>query len=352
MLWIQRQFRERIKHRLPLLIERAGSGNWNFRCPLCGDSKKNPKKRRGYLVEERDTLMFYCHNCNKSYPFDVFLRLLDRNVHAEYVTERFVNGDPVEQKRRSPKQPLVYKTIKPLDKLIKISNLPVYHKAKKYVVERQIPTDYHHKLFYCAKFKQWTNQMIPDKFEHEENDQPRLIIPMVDRDGELIGYQGRAIDPSVEKKLRYITIILDESKPHLYGLDNCDTNFEFCVTEGPIDSMFINNSLASCGGLIPRELLQIPGSHQNAIIVYDNEPRKPDVINRMTSAIEQGFRVCIWPEDITESDINKMVLRMAPNSFINTEKVKRAGQWIRDQIERNSFRGLEAKLRLAKWKKS
>ena len=36
---------------------------WNFSCPLCGDSKKNLSKARGYAFAKGVNLFYSCHNC-------------------------------------------------------------------------------------------------------------------------------------------------------------------------------------------------------------------------------------------------------------------------------------------------
>ena len=45
-----------------------------FRCPLCGDSKKNKLKKRGYFY--RRTGSFYCFNCGTSMTGYAFLKAI------------------------------------------------------------------------------------------------------------------------------------------------------------------------------------------------------------------------------------------------------------------------------------
>ena len=49
---------------------------YNFRCPICGDSKKNKSKTRGYLYSVKADMNFRCHNCGASMTFSNFLRQL------------------------------------------------------------------------------------------------------------------------------------------------------------------------------------------------------------------------------------------------------------------------------------
>ena len=68
---------------------------------------------------------------------------------------------------------------------------------------------------------------------------------MYDRDKKLIGFQGRALDSSQQPK--YLTIMLDEDAPKLYGLDTVDETKPIYILEGPFDSTFVENSVAMCG---------------------------------------------------------------------------------------------------------
>ena len=57
----------------------------------------------------------------------------------------------------------------------------------------------------------------------------------------------------------------------------------------------------------------------------------------MANLIEQNYELVIWPLDIKEKDLNDMVL---------------AGhQDLKTIIDNNTFSGLEAKLKLAAWKR-
>ena len=62
---------------------------YNFRCPICGDSKKNKSKTRGYLYNIKADINFRCHNCGASMTFSNFLKELDSVIHKQYVFERF-----------------------------------------------------------------------------------------------------------------------------------------------------------------------------------------------------------------------------------------------------------------------
>ena len=52
---------------------------FNFRCPICGDSKKNKSKTRGYLYTIKADVNFRCHNCGAS--MNLSLTVKHRNLN-------------------------------------------------------------------------------------------------------------------------------------------------------------------------------------------------------------------------------------------------------------------------------
>jgi hypothetical protein len=187
------------------------------------------------------------------------------------------------------------------------------------------------KIFYCEKFKQWTNEQ-KETFESTKYDEPRIIIPLINN-GEIFGFQGRSL--SKKPKVKYITIILDEDQPKIYGLDRIDWNKTVYVVEGPFDSMFIDNSIAMVGADIDK-MFFATNFETNFVMVYDNEKRNKEMVARLEKSIEMKFPVVIWPKDLKEKDINDIVL---------------SGQDVESMLKLNTYQGLEAKLKFTNWKK-
>ena len=118
--------------------------------------------------------------------------------------------------------------------------------------------------------------MIPGKMPRN-NDEPRLVLPFIDTDGKMFGFQGRALRSS---SLRYITIMLDEYMPKIFGLDTCDFSKRYYVVEGPIDSLFLSNSVAMAGADGNGSGLS---NTQNGVFIFDNEPRNKEIVTRMAN---------------------------------------------------------------------
>jgi predicted RNA-binding Zn-ribbon protein involved in translation (DUF1610 family) len=79
-----------LSHQLKL-FKKTGEGIYNFRCPLCGDSKKIKSKTRGYLLSSNDNFFYKCHNCDCTTSFLNFLQLIDKSLYRKYLKETITN---------------------------------------------------------------------------------------------------------------------------------------------------------------------------------------------------------------------------------------------------------------------
>ena len=311
---------------------RKKEGLWNFRCPYCGDSKKYKNKARGYFIRVKTDLVYKCHNCGVGRSFSNFLKDQAMDLHDDYIMERYKEG--LTGHGRYIKNPeLDFKTqipkrVKIPTGLKTISCLNSLHPARGYLLGRGIPEQFFEELFYVDKFQEWVNKQKPtfgnDKYEHG-----RIIIPLV-RDGSWYGFQGRSLNPN--DTMRYITIILDETQPKIYGIDRTDKNKVTYITEGPFDSLFLDNAVAMVGADIEWSF----ADGRDVVFIYDNEPRNGEIISRMEKVIDRGHKIVIWPSSIEDKDINEMV---------------QTGHNVKNLIESNTYAGLSAKVTLNNWKR-
>ena len=304
-------------------FKKIKSNLYNFRCPICGDSQKNKSKTRGYLYGVKADVNFRCHNCGASMTLSNFLKTLDPVVHKQYVFERFKGGHTgrgtvVEEPKFDFKPP----QFSPKLDLLKASE----HDAARLYLEKRLIDP---KIFnYTPTFKKWVNTLVPNKFSDITYDEPRIIIPLI-YENQLIGFQGRALGPN---SVKYITIMLDDDAPKIYGLDKINNEFPVFVTEGPFDSTFVSNSIAMCGadGDVRRWGIDDP------VWIYDNEPRSNEIVKRISNTIDRGEKVVIWPNNINEKDINDMIL---------------AGHDVMGVLNSNTYSGLTAQLQFNTWKR-
>jgi hypothetical protein len=341
MDWIENKYLMSISGRLDKFKRKSGNV-FNFRCPICGDSETHKNRTRGYIYEKKGKSLFHCHNCNATMSLPNFIKTVDQVLYNEMQLEKLRGEKTPEQtefesfvdKMKKP----VFLKMGPLKSLKKVSQLSPDHKVKRFVDDRKIPTPYHAKLFSCPNFKNYTNELVPHKFDADSlvRDETRLLIPFIDSNKNVHAYQGRALG---ESAVKYITIILDDTVPKVYGLDTVNFNNPVYVTEGPIDSMFIDNSIATAGGDLVSALSPLQSYKSSMVIVYDNEPRSRDTIKKLDKAIMQGYNIVIWPENLEHKDINDMVLAGMSSEFIT------------HILKTNTYRDLAAKLALTKWSK-
>lgn len=335
--WIEHKYVGLLSNRLEH-FKRKSSETYTFRCPLCGDSQKSKIKTRGYIYPKGGKLRFYCHNCGASMFLGQLIKALDTRLYEEFVKEVFVENTikaPPKQTAPDVTKIVVPRYLKnsPLKDLKKISQLQHDHAAKRYVDSRKIPFKVQFKLFFSPKFKTWVNSFLPNKFENTDIDGPRLVIPLLDKQGNFFGCQGRSLSNETP---RYITIIVDENKPRIFGLDTCDLNkYTYCF-EGPIDSLFIDNSIAMCGSDLSSSTLL---NKQSMTVCFDNEPRSKQIVNKIEKYISSGYNVCLWPDSVKGKDVNEMIL----NGHCTEE--------LKILIDKNTFCGLDAMLHLQSWRK-
>ena len=306
-------------------FKRVKADLYNFRCPICGDSQKHKNKARGYFYQVKTNTNFKCHNCGASMSFSNFLKQLDPTLHKQFVMEKYKEGfagekgaSAVEAPKFNFKKP-VFK--KDLD-LPKASEVPV---AKEYLEKRKLDPS---KFYFTSTFKKWVNTH-KQTFDTITRDESRIVIPMYDTECNLIGFQGRALGPNFVK---YITVMLNENSPKIYGLDKINTNENVYVIEGPFDSTFVSNSIAMCGADADVRRWGI----SDPVWVYDNEPRSNEIVKRISDTIDRGDRIVIWPTNIEQKDINDMVL---------------SGYDIMSILKSNIYSNLEAKIKFNNWKK-
>ena len=311
---------------------------WNYSCPVCGDSARNKLKARGYIYRKKSDLFVKCHNCNYGSNIGNFIKYIDENLYNEYVLERYKSGTSKHNSHKEIDNSFFEtETVKvpdaTLSSLQRIDQLDENHPALKYIVDRKIPKDKWNLLYFATKFKEYTNS-VKQQFSNLEDDHPRLIIPFFDEDNNVFAFQARAFGKETPK---YYTIKLDESREKVYGLERVEKNETIYIVEGPIDSLFLPNSIAVSGASFDTPLVRdLLG---NSVIVMDNEPRSKEITKQIQKYIDAGYTICLFPDTMPEKDINEMIL-----AGYSMEEIVSI-------IDGNAVSGVEAMLKFAQWRK-
>jgi len=328
------KYAQMISHRL-LLFKRKSDSVYNFRCPFCGDSQRNKIKARGYLFEKSGGLIFKCHNCDIGTNVGKLIDLVDPSLSKAYRLESFRDKNMSEgdtfviprEKEAVIERPKIILD----DMLTRLDQLPSHHRAVEYVKARQIPKERWDDLYYARDFK--VLEALNPAYEGRLASDERLVIPFRREDGLLTGVTGRAMGNS---SLRYATIRITDD-PLVYGLERIKRGKTIYVTEGPIDSMFLDNAIAAGGTDFSRALYNISG--ENVVLIFDNQPRNKQVVKRVEAFAQRGYAMVIWNSNWTYKDINDAVLSGSSVSEIEY------------LLNKSTFKGLALKLAIRDWKK-
>lgn len=337
-MWLDHKYIGTLSVRLEK-FSRKGDYIYNFRCPICGDSQTNRSKTRGYIFASKGGMFYKCHNCQAGMSLGSLIKHVDPNLYEEYCMERYKSGETGRKAHKTHNfifKPVVFESKRKEDPfkgiLTPLKKLDESHEAIKYVKNRMIPESRYADLYFVDDSTK-LREFIPDQENKIVTDEPRLILPYFDDENELVGLSGRALRG---EKLRYLTLRIKEESPMLFNMQSIDKTQKIYVTEGPIDSLFLPNSVAVgsanlkyAGNYLPKESL---------VLVYDNEPRNKNIMRELKSAITEGFSVCIWPKTYREKDINDLV----KNANLTSGEIT-------ETINKNTFCGARASLAFTTW---
>jgi len=204
------------------------------------------------------------------------------------------------------------------------------NEAVQYCLGRKIPREKFSSLYYIEHAKD-ISKISPEKYSTLKSEEPRLAIPFYDENGRLTGVSMRALRG---ESLRYINVKMFEDAGTMFGLNTVDLEKDVYVTEGPIDSLFLDNAIAVGGtGFAKIELLDAP--KERFILIFDNESRNKEVCKVMSRFVDLGYRMCIWPCDVREKDINEMVMNGLDPKLL---------------VEANTYKGLMVLAKFTEWK--
>lgn len=216
------------------------------RCFVCNDSK-NKSKRRGYFLKgnrKHDHWTYVCHNdsCDAQDGMDVkkYLKNYFPDIYEEFRKEAYLNNyfnDEVSTNHKFDyKEPEKVESddVKHFSNILKGSS-ELFTLALDYCKFRKIPEEIYSKFFVA------TGGVF----------QGRLVIPFYDNFGKIYYYTARTLIGSTPK---YLNRRFGDKK--IYNIFGIDKSLPVIVLEGPIDSMFVKNSIAIVGLKMSEESLE------------------------------------------------------------------------------------------------
>jgi hypothetical protein len=303
------------------------------RCPVCGDSAKNQYKRRFGISIKSTGAVCGCFNCGYAAPLGLFLKDYFPELYNDYRIERFKES---KQFTSSPKsKPQQSKTLftpapKKLDLVLPISTS---HEAMQYLDQRGIPQDKINTFVWVPEFNRFIAKLKGEEAIESEEEDARMVIPLRNQDGKLVGVTSRSLDPNA--KLRYENYKIGDD-PIIFVPKWIDWSSTIIVTEGIFDALSVPNGIAKLSAALDVHGLT-KQLNNDYILCYDNERDNDFIVSRMEKAVKNGHKVFFpqWKyKDLNEA----LIAGLTPDE-------------IADYIYKHSFKGARALLTMQQWKK-
>ena len=318
--------------------------NYNFRCPICGDSQKSKSKQRGWILTKDNGNMatYTCHNCGATMSFGKFLKQYKPFLYDDYKKEAFY--EKVKHRNIPTKETNVltngHDTLKEVAERSKSKSIlklldGLTDESIQLCKERRLPIKFINELYYSENYLKFVNDNGLREIKKFPPKDKRIVIPFFDENGNLTYIQGRAIDKN--NSLRYVTIKVNGDVPKIWGMDRIDPNKPIFVTEGVLDAVFVDNCLAMAGGKSGIDYLINKYGARNLIMLYDRDiETNPEIKNYATELVNKGLGIFLWDEVKRKhiKDINDLRMDGCPISSINK------------MIRRNIYHGIQAKVKL------
>jgi hypothetical protein len=279
-------------------------GRISLACPYCGDSSTDSSKKRGNLYW--DTLQYHCFNCGEH--GDVYSLLKDHHIQfadrddsiaiIDYIQEHKIETNDVEVLEHD-----VFKLIYDLS--------PTRQELKDALGWVEVePGD--------APFFYLRNRLLTHKLEYflYSPKDKRLVVLNLAPNNKIIGLQTRAL--TKHRKSRYLTYDIERIYQEmdkelkvteeelislkkistLFGVLKVDLQREVTMFEGPIDAMFIQNSIGlATAGRSTEEFDEIPTIRY----MFDNDDTGK---KKMMEKLRRGKKIFMWQKFFEETKMD------------------------------------------------
>jgi len=293
-------------------------------CPCCGDSKTNTSKKRGILY--LDSFKYYCWNgdCNAKYWsifkfFKHFGKKLNNLDQIKEITE-------VIEKSKRLRKPT---------KLIESSEYFEFLYNNSVTI---LELEKHYGLLDSSSCK-WGYEFLKGRLLHKFEDRIRFrknkfgnrevwVLNKIDENEKVVGLQIKNLDFGTKYSTKTFSVILEEmnkkidypedrmflekltSLSIIFNIFNIDIEQEVTIFEGPFDSFFVPNSIATAGA---SKLKNFFDGLDNIRYWYDNDSTGK---NSAIEKIKNQNKCFLWKRFFVKSafknkrikDLNELVV--------------------------------------------
>ena len=284
---------------------------WNFRCPICGDSKKNSRKKRGFFY--LSTSSYHCFNCDANMGGLKFLQAVSGSDYEDIINE--------------------YKELRLKSLGRSIAKRPIQTTLDSSSLSGMA---YLNSLQPCVK-KEWKNPLTEHAREYLENrkvlEAPFLkedIYSVFDKQQNeyiLLPWRLNGIDAyyqlndfehndSIGRKY----IFPSKKEKLIYGLDNIDISFPYVICfEGVYDSLFIPNAIAIGGKTLTalqKKIVQERFPKHKIVMSFDNDRPGLEAMAKCIKSSKEDYYYFKWFDESTkEKDVNDFIVKHGKVDF-------------------------------------
>ena len=315
---------------------------YNGCCPFCREGKSWGIKKRFYYMPK--TQSTYCHNCGYSKgAINFIVDLTNKPLHFVINDIKNHDGEIVEVKQEEVKK--VNDKSLPQDCInLSDENQVSYYKDNN-IVKLALDLINERKLTNAINKPRTFYLSLTDKVHKN-----RLILPFYNENDDIIFYQSRGLTKKdLYERPKYLSKVGAERS--LYGVHNIDHNLDnVFVFEGPIDSYFCENGIATCGitensdkmftSLQKEQLNKL--NLLEKVFVLDSQWLDKASLSKSLILADNNEKIFIWPKELGKKfkDFNDICVAG------NRDKIKP------EFILKNTYSGLKAKLLLTEIKNS
>ena len=287
----------------------------NFACPYCGDSEKDLTKKRGNLYLNTNSYKCFNDGCltwvplhkfvsKYSLEYSLYIPNIDMNAKIPSMNLGNNRGSIIEAivNPKVRNSLLDFSYVSDRFSLIPCKDADPLSKVGKYVRGRNLiglPA-FNKSCFYDSR----ENKIYIFNLDLISGKVLGLAIRKIDEDS--YGPKYNIKNYTDLKKNNIVSNIEEDilnkinAINNYFNILNINFNSPVIVTEGQIDSMFLDNSIATTGVSKSKTLLESILSKKNARILFDNDKAGKE---ESLKFIKQGYRVFMWSKTIDDLKI-------------------------------------------------
>jgi len=312
--------------------------DYNARCPICGDSRKNKSLKRFHLYTKSsidgDLLKCFNGDCDYTGNMYSFLKEFHPALYQSYVQE--MNGkkiNHIQEFLKNEKEISLKDAISNID-ILKIDEnrpkelfdvpdifIPIQEGsyADKYLKSRNIDKELY------KYYLEVTGDGLYKDGDKEKDLSGFVIIPLYYGD-KLYGFSSR----NTKRKEFYIRIPEANSGLKIWNFFNVNLEEPLYIFEAVFDAQSIKstNVVACLGADFPQERLK---QVKDPIFIFDNDKTGRE---RADKYAKKGYKVLIWDSKIKIKDLNTMLTLGATKESLQKF------------VDKNIYQGLSAQVRL------